>query len=112
MTTANGCPIRGRPARLSASQVDAERIAAWQKVLSEAEAILDGKKLVPHWRFAKGINLRRVFEEPRPFDFVLWATGPAALPYLEDGPITTGADWNTMIDAFGGNFGIFAVWFN
>jgi hypothetical protein len=41
--------------------VDAERIAAWYQVLDEADAILDGKKLVPHWRFQQGFNLRRVF---------------------------------------------------
>jgi len=43
---------------------------------------------------------------------VLWITGPAALPYLEDGPVSTTEDWNTMVEAFGGRFGIFAVWFN
>src|SRR4051794_17033267 len=61
--------------------VNAERIAAWYQVLDEADAILDGKKLVPHWRLQQGINLRRVFEEPQPFALVLWITGPAALPY-------------------------------
>jgi hypothetical protein len=92
--------------------VDAERIAAWRDVLDEADLILDGKKLVPHWRFRQGFDLRRVFEEPRPFDVVLWITGPAALPYLEDGPTTTSADWDRMVNSFGGSFGIFAVWAN
>ncbi len=93
-------------------QVSADQIAAWRGVLDEAEAIIDGKKLVPHWRFTKGVNLARVFDEPQPFDFVLWITGPAALPYLEDGPISTSQDWQTIVDGFGGRFGIFAVWFN
>jgi hypothetical protein len=93
-------------------QVDAEHIAAWYQVLDEAEAVLDGEKLVPHWRFQQGFNLRRVFEEPQPFDLVLWITGPAALPYLEDGPVTTPEEWARMTEAFGGRFGLFALWVN
>jgi hypothetical protein len=93
-------------------QVNAEQIAAWRGVLDQAEEVVDGKKLVPHWRFTKGFNLAKIFEEPQPFDVVLWITGPAALPYLEDGPITTSEDWNAIVDSFGGNFGVFAVWFN
>jgi hypothetical protein len=92
--------------------VDAERIAAWYQVLDEADAILDGEKLVPHWRLRQGINLRRVFEEPQPFDLVLWITGPAALPYLEDGPVSTSEEWARMIEAFEGSFGLFALWVN
>ncbi len=93
-------------------QVSAEQITAWRGVMDQAELVIDGKKLVPHWRFTKGFNLARVFDEPQPFDTVLWITGPAALPYLEDGPVSTSDDWSRMVDAFGGNFGIFAVWFN
>jgi hypothetical protein len=92
--------------------VNAERIAAWRAVLDEADLILDGKKLVPHWRFAKGFNFRKIFEEPRPFDMVLWITGPAALPYLENGPVTTSANWDAMTRAFEGSFGVFAIWAN
>jgi hypothetical protein len=93
-------------------QVGARQIEAWRGVMDQAELVIDGKKLVPHWRFAKGFNLARVFEEPRPLDTVLWITGPAALPYLEDGPVSTSEDWNAMVEAFGGRFGVFAVWFN
>ena len=39
-------------------------------------------------------------------------TGPAALPYLEDGPVATSEEWNRITDSFGGGFGVFAVWFN
>ena len=93
--TGNGFRTRGKPTRSRPScQVNAERIAAWYQVLDEADAILDGEKLIPHWRFEQGINLRRVFEEPQPFDLVLWITGPAALPYLEDGPVTTPEEWD------------------
>jgi hypothetical protein len=92
--------------------VSPERIDAWYAVLDEAEAVLDGEKLVPHWRFSQGFNLRRVFEEPQPFDLVLWITGPATLPYLEDGPVATPEEWGRLTQAFEGNFGLFAVWVN
>ncbi|WP_421722860.1 hypothetical protein [Bauldia sp.] len=93
-------------------QVNGERIAAWRAVLDEAEAVIDGEKLAPHWRFAQGFNLARIFDEPQAFDLILWLTGPAALPYLEDGPVTTAAEWEAMIGAFEGSFGVSAIWFN
>jgi hypothetical protein len=92
--------------------VDAARIAAWYEVLDEVDLILDGQKLVPHWRFSQGIDLYRVFEEPRTFDLVLWITGPAALPYLENGPISTSEEWARMTEAFQGSFLLFALWSN
>ena len=92
--------------------VTAEQIAAWHKVLDEFDALLDGTKLMPHWRMKQGINIRRVFEEPQPFDLVLWITGPAALPYLEDGPVLTGEEWDRITSAFEGSFGSYAIWFN
>jgi hypothetical protein len=92
--------------------IGAEQVAAWRAVLDETEAILDGRKLVPHWRLERGINLRRVFDEPQPFDLVLWITGPAAVPYLESGPVTTREDWNRILQAFGSQFGRYAIWFN
>ncbi len=94
------------------SPVNAEQIAAWEKVLDEFDALLDGRKLMPHWRMKQGINLRKVFEDPRPFDFVLWITGPAALPYVEDGPVLTSEEWRGIIRAFEGSFGSYAIWFN
>lgn len=92
--------------------IGADQVAAWRAVLDETEAILDGRKLVPHWRLERGINLRRVFDEPQAFDLVLWITGPAALPYLEPGPVTTREDWNRILQAFGSQFGRYAIWFN
>ena len=60
----------------------------------------------------KGINLRKVFEQPQPFDLVLWLTGPAAMPFLDDGPILTGEEWGAVISGFEGSFGSYAIWFN
>jgi hypothetical protein len=95
-------------------RVSAEIIAGWHEFLDEAEKLLSGKKLIPHWRFNAryGINLRRVFLEPRELDVVLWAHGSAAAPYAEEGPVVTRETWNRMGSMFGGQFIGFAFWFN
>lgn len=92
--------------------VTEERITAWLAVLSQVEGILDGKILVPHWRFAKGVNVAKVFDEPKAFDLVLWVTGPGALPYLADGPVMNEGDWNSLTRIFQGNFASYAFYFN
>ena len=99
----------GRFAILKVSQ---EQIDGWRAMLDESDLILDGKVLVPHWRFKQGFDLRRVFEEPKDFDFVLWLTGPAVLPYLANGPIETSEHWDKILGAFGTDFGLYAAWFN
>ena len=92
--------------------VTQETVDGWMLFLGEFEAVLKGEKLVPHWRLTKGINIRRVFLEPRAFDPILWAQGSAAIPYLGDGPVTDQATWDRMMRMFQGNFFGFAVWFN
>jgi hypothetical protein len=100
-------------------KVTEEMIATWLKTVDEADQVLEGKKLIPFWRGAKdkrGINLSRVFMEPRDIDPILWVQGTAATPYLEDGTITEFANARTLReinDTFGGmNFIGFAFWFN
>ncbi len=99
---------------LPGMQVTAEMIAAWQDFLDEAEAILAGEKLVPHWRLKAGygINLRRVFLEPRDLDLVRWAQGAAAVPYISQGPRTDRDTWASIQRSFRGQFLGFAIWFN
>jgi CRISPR/Cas system-associated exonuclease Cas4 (RecB family) len=77
----------------------------WHKFLTEYEAILNGDKLVPHWRFKnKGINLKRVLEESVETDIVLWVTGHAVEPYLEKGELTDDGLWRQLNQTFNGNF--------
>jgi len=93
--------------------VSDEMVAAWLEFLEETEQLLAGKKLLPFWRDPqKGINLRRVFEEPRTFDLVLWVQGTAAAPYLEQGPQTKPETWQEFQQRFQGQFIGFAIWFN
>ena len=99
-------------AAMPTMQMTQERVDTWLSALDEFDAVLDGRKLIPHWRLAKGVNLRRVLEEPKPFDLVLWATGHAALPYLEDGAVVSSQTWSTWQNVFGGNFLVFAAYLN
>jgi len=95
-------------------RVTDEMVTAWAKVMNELDSVLSGKLLVPYFCAGKneGINLRRVFLEPRDFDLVYWLQASDALPYIEDGPRTERATWDTLTRAFGQNFPGFALWFN
>jgi hypothetical protein len=92
--------------------VTQEQIDGWMLFLGEFEALLKGEKLLPHWRFEQGINLRRMFLEPTTFDIVLLIQGFGALPYLEDEELTTGDTWRRIALIFGGDFFRYALWFN
>ena len=97
---------------LSPLPVTDQTIDGWLAVMQEFELILDGKKLLPHWRFDRGMNIRRMFEESKRFDLVLLITGTDAVPYLEDGPVSSSGDWNGLMRVFQGNFLGYALWFN
>lgn len=94
--------------------VNKERLAAWQGFLDEADGVLNGKKLIPFWRGSsgKGVNLMKVFTEPKDFDLVLWIQGSGAVPYLEKGENTSPETWAQFQRAFEGNFIGMAVWIN
>lgn len=89
-----------------------ERIESWLALMAESEAILNGDKLLPHWRFEQGFNLRRLLESPQPFDLVLLLTGTDMVPFLEDGPVSDRSFWEQATAAFEGEFLSFAVWIN
>lgn len=92
-----------------------EMISSWKEFLTEGETILDGKKLIPHWRFpgvGTGVNLHRVFTEAKLFDLVLWAQGSGMVPFLEKGEVTSDETWGRFQSIFQGNFIGFAVWIN
>ncbi len=89
-----------------------EQVDEWLATLEDFDAMLDGKLLIPYWRFNKGINLKKIFYEPRNFDMILWFTGHAAAPFLEDGPIMASEIWFKRDRIFGGHFLSYAAWFN
>jgi hypothetical protein len=87
---------------LGAARITEQQRDVWLDALDEADALLDGERLARFWRGdgTRGVNVRRVFLEPRRFDLVLWIQGSAAGPYLEDGPLTTDGLWRRMEAAF------------
>ncbi|MER9895360.1 hypothetical protein NKJ40_25345 [Mesorhizobium sp. M0119] len=99
---------------LTGLEVGEQQVQAWLAALAMAEDLLEGRSLLPHFRIAdKGINMKRFFDEPKPFDLVLSITGPAIAPYLERGKILTSEEFNQIQRQFGGaGFLTFALWFN
>lgn len=95
-------------------QISQDMLDGWKEFLNEFESILTGSKLVPHWRFkdGRGINIQRVFHDPRSFDLVLWVQGSAAIPYLEEGNLSSKDTWSRITRIFQGNFIGFAIWVN
>lgn len=94
--------------------VRTEMIESWLEFMREAEVVLAGKRLLPFWRGNdnRGVNLKRIFTEPKTLDLVLWVQGTAASPYLENGPITLPGVRERLGRVFGGQFMGFAFWFN
>ncbi len=96
------------------AQITKDMIDSWLVFVGETENLLAGKVLAPFWRGDddRGINLQRVFTEPRTVDAVLWIQGTAAAPYLESGKLTDAGVWGQLLRVFGGQFFSFAAWFN
>lgn len=92
--------------------IDQARIDGWHAFLDQLESVLKGESLLPHWRFARGFNLRRMFLEPQTLDAVMLGHGYAVMPYLEDGPIADSGTWTQAIDVFGGDFFSYFLWIN
>lgn len=91
-----------------------DMVEKWMVALDEFQLILQGKKLLPFWRgkTTRGINLRKAFLEPTQLDIVLWIQGTGAIPYLEEGELTSPDTWNRINQSFGGQFLGFGFWFN
>jgi hypothetical protein len=86
----------------------------WQAVLADAEALLTGEALIPHWRFGAeaGINLKKAFETPPAVDLVTWIQGEGLLPYAEKGRRISPAAWNDFERLVSGDAILFAVFLN
>ena len=88
--------------------------ALWQAVLADAEAVLQGEKLIPYWRMGDqgGVNLRKVFLEPAPQDVAGWIQGWSAVPYLDKGPLVSAQSWTEFEQMLLGDAMLFAIWLN
>ena len=88
--------------------------AHWMALLTDAEAILNGEKLVPYPRIALpgGINIGKMFTDPRPIDVAGWIQGWAALPYLESGPLVSTQSADAFDQLTNGRAMLFALYLN
>jgi hypothetical protein len=89
-------------------------IDSWLSFLNEADALLTGQKLVPFWRKPelRGLNINKVFTQPRQLDLVLWVQGTGAAAYLENGKPTDPGVWQRLLEVFRGQLLQFGAWFN
>lgn len=115
-------------------KVTDDMVESWGNIMNETDLILKGERLIPFWRTAKpnaweddtttknetdiprkigtGVNVRKVFLQPRKLDLVLWVQGTAAVPYLEQGKLSQGNEWSAWRSTFGSSFPGFALYFN
>ncbi len=93
-------------------KVTQETIDAWLKTIDAAEAVLEGKLLVPSLRFGRGVNMKTFFETAQSFDLVLFLTGPNSIRYVQKGPVWDQGLMQTVNNPFGRNFGAYMIWFN
>jgi hypothetical protein len=95
-------------------RVDERVVAEWHGFLDGFEAVLEGRLLLPHWRFRhdRGLNVMRMFEEPSTLDPVLLIQGSAALPYIEEGPVAAGSTMENAFALMDRGFLAYFVWFN
>lgn len=106
--------------------------ANWEQMLRRVESVLQGKELLPFWRGTNdvnalmflngraefqphpemGINLKKIFLEPKRFDLVLWLQGTGVKPFLEKGPIVNARAWSDTVRLFDGRLPFMALWIN
>jgi hypothetical protein len=86
----------------------------WQAVLADAEGMLEGRLLVPHWRMGAeaGLNLKKMFENPPAIDIITFVQGEGLLPYAEKGTRVTATSWRDFESFMQGDAMLFAVFLN
>jgi hypothetical protein len=88
--------------------------ARWQAVLADAEGILTGALLLPHWRYGAeaGIDVSLMFKDPPAVDLVAMAQGEGFLPYVRKGTLATPQAWRDFEELVWGDSLLFAVFLN
>ena len=98
---------------LPGMHVTTETVAAWRGALDTVDAVLDGKLLLPHWRFpGQGFDLKAYFETAKRTDVVMLLTGLDALPFLKKGPVLDTDSFADLTAVLGDDWPLYALWFN
>lgn len=107
-------PNPHQTAAFSQVKVDQDMHDAWILFLDECDGILSGRKVLRFWRSdgKRGIDVPRVFLEPREFNLLYWIQGSAAAPYLREGEFTSEGTWQRLVEVFDDRVFRFSFWFN
>ena len=86
----------------------------WRAVLADAEGILTGALLVPHWRYGAeaGIDVAAMFRDPPAVDIVAMVQGDGFLPYVRKGPQASALSWREFERLVSGEAMLFAIFLN
>jgi len=99
-------------------EVTEETATAWRAVLTEMSDVLNGRKLIPHWRFGErgeygyGINIESVLTDPGDFDLVLMIHGASLAPHMEQGALVDQGIMRRFSRTVDGRGNMFALWLN
>jgi hypothetical protein len=95
-------------------RIPAETEAIWLSVLDDAEKLLTGELLIPHWRYGPGagIDLHALLDDPTVVDVAEWIHGIGLLPYARQGRTVTAANWRRFTRMAGGNATLFMIVLN
>lgn len=107
-------PMPDQSAAFGEVEIDKEMHDAWLAFLDEADDLLAGRKVLRFWRGdgSRGIDVPKVFLEPRQFDLLYWIQGSAAAPYLRKGEFTSPGTWAQLQQVFDDQIFRYAFWFN
>ena len=87
----------------------------WLAVLNEADRMLTGELLIPYtFRLGSGagINLKKLAQNPPDLSIVGVLHGRDLVPYMERGPVMTGASWQQFTRMVAGRSVLFALVLN
>lgn len=92
----------------------AETGQVWLNVLAEAEALLEGEALMPHWRLADGvgIDMNALFQNPPVVDVLGMAQGKDLLPYMRQGRLISSDSLWRFEQLMAGDAGLYMVILN
>ncbi len=91
-----------------------ETMQTWQNILKEADAVVQGKLLIPHPLLpdGMGISLKDYFETPAPLDILGWFQGRSAYPYARHGQRMSSTSWQRLQRLSNGSASLFAIFLN
>ena len=86
----------------------------WLMVLADAEKVLQGQLLIPHWRLGDGagFDLHAFLQDPPSVDMVGLIQGSSLLPYLRQGPLANGQSLQLFTSYLQGDSALYMVVLN